>query len=648
VQKRVVHFDSETYAFARGDRAPRVVCFSVKDEVGNRLLDRDEGFRWLEGELDRAGAGDVLLTGSYVAYDMTCTVANRPDLARKVFAAYAADGVSCSQSRDKLLDIADGTLRGGFNNNGDWISTDYGLDDMVARYLRRGMNKGPDSWRTRYRELDGIPIPQWPEQARAYALDDSDGEGAVWLAQRDRARRMGYHLPTEALEVRADLALALTQAWGIRTDPERVEVLAKRTEARIGELADVLVDGRIARAVGKGQRLLFEPGAEEPGEISTDTKTIRRLIESTWPKGIGEIPRTEKTNEIQTSKEVLELCDHPALEALIEFNALRKSGSTYVRKLMEGIDGPIHARFDVLGAASTRTSCSGPNLQNQPRLPGVRECFIPRFGHVFLSCDYTTQEMRTFAQTLLDLLGWSHLAERFKDPKFDPHLELAADEIGMDLVRAYELLGIEDPFVMDPRQQAKIANFGLPGGMGTPGLIRYAKGYGAKWSVEQAEKKRSAWGRKWPESAGYFAEVRRIVGEANCGRVVIPQSGLWRGMCAYTDACNSFFQTLAAHCTKAALFEVARRCYTVETSALYGARIVNMIHDELLLEVDEEWAHETAMELRQVMIDAMQKFTPDIPAAADAKLMRRWSKKAKTLKDKHGRLIPWDDVKRAA
>jgi DNA polymerase-1 len=77
--------------------------------------------------------------------------------------------------------------------------------------------------------------------------------------------------------------------------------------------------------------------------------------------------------------------------------------------LRMGVEFPIHTRFDIVETG--RTSSSGPNVQNIRRLPGIRECFVPRDGWWFMQADYPGLELKTLAQVCIWLLGQSRLAE---------------------------------------------------------------------------------------------------------------------------------------------------------------------------------------------------------------------------------------------
>lgn len=204
-----------------------------------------------------------------------------------------------------------------------------------------------------------------------------------------------------------------------------------------------------------------------------------------------------------------------------------------------------------------------------------------------------------------------------------------------------------DEGIEEARQHAKIANFGLPGGMGVRGLIGYAKGYGVTLNEIQAATLKREWLEQWPEMRDYFKYIGELVGKNGDNIVNIPQSGFQRGGMHYCDACNTFFQALAAHASKTAHFNSCQKMYNDRDSWLYGSRPVNFVHDESMIETREEFVHEAAIELCDTMVASMQKFVPDIPCSATASAMRNWSKKAKPVYINR-RLVPWEDARKEA
>jgi DNA polymerase-1 len=111
--------------------------------------------------------------------------------------------------------------------------------------------------------------------------------------------------------------------------------------------------------------------------------------------------------------------------------------------------------------ASGRTSWSDPNLQNPPRAGGVRECFVPRPGFVFVAVDYDTLELRALAQVCLDLFGWSKMADRLNAGE-DLHAALGARFLGIDYDAFMKLREAGDEDAKKARQNAKGFNFGRP------------------------------------------------------------------------------------------------------------------------------------------------------------------------------------------
>jgi hypothetical protein len=123
-----------------------------------------------------------------------------------------------------------------------------------------------------------------------------------------------------------------------------------------------------------------------------------------------------------------------------------------------------------------------------------------------------------------------------------------------------------------------------------------------------------------------------------------------RGGAVYTDACNNYFSALAQTIGKEACFQIARECYDVTTgSILLGCRPINWIHDQTLVECpDDDLAHDRAMRVAAIMDGAAERILPNIKTKSEPCLARRWSKNAKSLYDARGRLIAWDEKKKAA
>jgi hypothetical protein len=64
------------------------------------------------------------------------------------------------------------------------------------------------------------------------------------------------------------------------------------------------------------------------------------------------------------------------------------------------------------------------------------------------------------------------------------------------------------------------------------------------------------------------------------------------------------------------------------------------VHDEFILECDENAGHEIAHELVRLMIEGAAPYLPGVPPKAKPVLMRYWSKDAEQVWE-NGRLMPW-------
>jgi len=158
----------------------------------------------------------------------------------------------------------------------------------------------------------------------------------------------------------------------------------------------------------------------------------------------------------------------------------------------------------------------------------------------------------------------------------------------------------------------------------------------------------------WPWLRDFFEPGRLAPGE-----IMQHWSGRMRGGTDYCSAANGFFQGLLADIGKLALRRASRECYDRtyrlpdgSRSPLYGDRIIVFQHDELLAELREETAHESAHRISSIMVEAMQEVCPDLAATVEAPpaLMRKWLKAAEPRFTRGGdkpadasdRLVPWE------
>ena len=110
-------------------------------------------------------------------------------------------------------------------------------------------------------------------------------------------------------------------------------------------------------------------------------------------------------------------------------------------------------------------------------------------------------------------------------------------------------------------------------------------------------------------------------------------TGRMRANASYCARHNTVFQGLAADGAKLALWHLWRE----------GYRLVNFIHDEVLIEVPADSdLTEHAERVKQIMIDAMQEVVPDIKVNVTCCAIARWHKAAEAIHDpSDGHLLIW-------
>ncbi len=152
----------------------------------------------------------------------------------------------------------------------------------------------------------------------------------------------------------------------------------------------------------------------------------------------------------------------PVVEKILQYRELTKLQSTYIKPLPGLINpqtGRIHAQFNQIGALTGRFSSQYPNLQNIPlsEVAGVnlRDAFIAPVGSLFVSFDYSQQELRLLAE----LSGEENMSEAFRSGQ-DIHARTAAEIFEVEL----------DKVTKEQRSIAKTVNFGVIYGISAFGL----------------------------------------------------------------------------------------------------------------------------------------------------------------------------------
>lgn len=415
-----------------------------------------------------------------------------------------------------------------------------------------------------------------------------------------------------------------------------------------------------------------------------DVKLRRTEPSTTYPEG-----------QISTDEQTIKALS--GIDATMAEYAHRQSLQQIANKELPAMEAPIvHFNYDEC-VESLRTSSYGggkkklyPATNGQNVNPEVRRAYVARPGMVLCSIDFDRLELCTLAQKCFELFGASVMRDKINagvdlhsylgaricaalDPEFQQAtLPFATD--GDKLYAAFMAMkkseheGLRAKYDNN-RKLAKPTGLGFPGGLGVEKFVRYAasKKYSVNISVGTAQVLRDVWFDTFPEMRPYFSYINEQCEDtANSGRMdeetgrpirrycYTSPLGTYRAGCSFTEAANGLgLQTFAADGFGIAIFNVVRACFDPEFgSPLYGAHVVNEIHDELLLEFEwdgqEDLARARAADAASLMLGSMAQVVKDVKLGAEPALMRRWDKRAEPVYDEQGRLQVWTPKEVAA
>lgn len=425
---KLVALDTETHLIKPGCPAPRLVCVSTATEDSHTgLYLRAPG---LEVAAELLQDRNVITVGQHVFFDLGVLAAEDRRFLRWIFDALDEGRIGCTKIRQMIFDNSMGELKFEINDLGDAVRANFTLQNLVQRHLHKRIEKGADTWRLRYRELDRVSVDQWPPDAVSYAVGDAVDTLGVYLSQKTLTDPEG--IPGEVGQTQAAWALYLLQLWGVRTDPEAVDALEIELKNDYKEYE------KVAKAAG----FIRENGKRH-------MKPIQEAVSTWYLNHDKDVPVTD-TGRVSTSRETLTDTNDPRLHAVSECVRIGKMLTTYIPVLRQGTEVPINAQYNPI-LETFRTSCARPNLQNLPRGGGARRCFVSRPGFVFVFCDYDTLEMRTLAQVCIDLFGYSTIADAIKANQ-DLHVAMAANILGLTYDDAMVRYTAGDPELVTARQ----------------------------------------------------------------------------------------------------------------------------------------------------------------------------------------------------
>lgn len=291
---------------------------------------------------------------------------------------------------------------------------------------------------------------------------------------------------------------------------------------------------------------------ERCGEMETLAK---------WPKTNTKLLKTD-IDTFKSYRNVASLTS--VLDRLITYRSLLKADNTYGEALLKYVrESRLHSRFKLNGCVTGRLTSSEPNLQNIPRTVEFRRLFNTCPGYVLVIGDFSQIELRIAAV----LSG---------DPVM---LSCYRNKEDLHQLTACALLGIQKNQVTgEQRHLAKAVNFGILYGQGPRGLAKYCKAnYDVVISKEEAR-------RYIDKFHAQFSVLTRWQSSVLSSPTASTPMGRMRTLQGFSDneKLNLPIQGGAAEVMLLALVFCHRAIRK------FGAVIVNIVHDELVIETPQE------------------------------------------------------------
>ena len=333
------------------------------------------------------------------------------------------------------------------------------------------------------------------------------------------------------------------------------------------------------------------------------------------PKQMGEIlfekmrlakkPKKTKSGQYSTSEETLLKLkeNHPIIEQILEFRAIKKLLSTYVDALPELVNSStnrIHTTFNQSVAATGRLSSVNPNLQNipirTPRGMKVRKAFVPKNKeYTLLAADYSQIELRIMASLSND----EGMLKAFNEG-VDIHSTTAA--------KVYKVPITDVDRTM--RSNAKSVNFGIIYGISAFGLSQNI-------GISRTEAKQiiDQYFEEFPKVKVYmdavinkareFEYVETLMGRRRYLADINSRNAVMRAV-AERNAINAPIQGSAADIVKKAMIDIQQEMQ----SRGMQSKMLLQVHDELVFDMHNSEQEELKSVVKNKMEQAIELQVP--------------------------------------
>ncbi|CBN53536.1 MULTISPECIES: bifunctional 3'-5' exonuclease/DNA polymerase [Kamptonema] len=479
---------------------------------------------------------------------------------------------------------------------------------LASQVLRSGLKKDHDLQSLTF-EFLGIKLDKSLQSSNfagklsASQLEYAALDAAVLLKLRARLHsklRSAGLLETAKIEFAAMPAVAQMELNGMLLDVEQWHLVGEELKAQKQATLVELVKAGLKPAPS-AQLSLF-PDMVETINPRSSVQVLSALQALNIP-----IKSTSKSELIPIARQ------YPVIQLLLNYRKLASLCSNFAEALpkhIHQITGRIHPSYRQCGARSGRFSCKQPNLQNVPRnctVKGMRACFIAPPGYQIIKADYSQIELRIVAE----ISGDAKMLDAYVKGE-DLHTLTASLITG----KLLEEVTTED------RRIAKSVNFGLIYGMGAAKLQAYAEEkYDVLLTLEEAKEFRKRFFQAYSGVKRWHDSIRRTVYVKDIKqiRTIGGRRRRWAKKPRLSELLNHPVQGTSADMLKVA---IARLFKLLPKT---GAKLIAVVHDEILLECPQTTLKRTSCILKKVMVEAGELYLQQVPVEVEVKIASSWA-----------------------
>src|SRR3989440_489342 len=468
------------------------------------------------------------------------------------------------------------------------IEERHGLEAIAGRYLNEAVDKSER-------------LSNWEFELSEAQLQYAARDAAVLIPLRekliDRIKSLGL-IQCAQLEFECVMPVVDLELTGFYMNKGRWLQQLAIVEERRAELANELQE---MLGEGVAQASLFGPPR---ANINLDSQ--QQVTEAMNRLGVP-LPDSTRNWKLQPLA-----AQYPIVAKLLEYRTMQKALTSYGQNMVELINprtGRLHADFRQIGAPTGRFACTNPNIQQVPHAAEYRRCFMgyPDSRQLVIA-DYSQIELRI-------------LAEFSGDEGFIQAFNSGAD---LHRVTAAQVFGVEqDQVSKEQRDFAKRLNFGVVYGIGAQ---RFSMMTGLR--VTEAEDVLRRYFTTYRKLDAYLKEsASRAVSEKEArtgsGRLVkfnYDPSDRQQVSMTQRNGKNAPIQGTSADILKRALRLLNDELRTT------SAKIVNIIHDEIVVEVNESESEDVARKVERAMCTAGEEYVQTVPVKVEFQIAREWAK----------------------